>query len=210
MIYEKSTTCLKHVSWTAVFVGAFVGVGLSFLLHLFSMAIGLSILNTQSGTTSNTIAIGGLIAVIICVLVSMFVTGWTAGYLGRPFCSRRNLGVVHGFTAWVLALLIGVLCIVPLSHYVAAYTKFISNPAEMSFSKSMAPAATTTSDDNKPAAPATPEDQKAVSNLTKIAFIVFVLFFIGALAACFGGHAGMAYRRDEECDDINKNPRVNL
>jgi len=217
MVYEhdltskyKTTGCLKHLSWTAVFVGALVGVGLAFLLNLFSVAIGLSLVASKAGTT--TFAVGGFIALLICAIVSMFVGGWTAGYLGRPFCTRRNLGVAHGFTAWVLALLITVLSIGPMSHYVMAYSSFITNPSATAMPipardmSNMPRASSDNAQGRDTTADNTPSD-KTMKGLTAGMFIVFILFFVGALAACFGGHCGMSYRRDEDCDTTNR-PRV--
>ena len=38
----------SHICWSAIFAGAFVGVGLGFLLHLFGSAIGLSAYSSNS------------------------------------------------------------------------------------------------------------------------------------------------------------------
>ena len=43
----------------------------------------------------------------------------------------------------------------------------------------------------KPAAATVVTDQKTTSTLAMGAFIIFVLFFLGALASCFGGSCGM-------------------
>ena len=107
----------KRLSWTAVIVGALVGVGLTFLLALFSAAIGLSAFSMDS-TGATTLAVGGFIGVVIGILVSMFLAGWVAGYLGRPYAMGRNLGVLYGFTAWCLALLLTASFAGPIGRYV--------------------------------------------------------------------------------------------
>ncbi len=64
-------------SWTAVLAGAIVGVGISFLLNLFNLAMGISSFTmAESGVI--TIAIGGFIGILIATLVSTFFTGWVS------------------------------------------------------------------------------------------------------------------------------------
>lgn len=192
---HKYHYCIKKPSWTAVFVGALVGVGISFLLNLFSIAISLSALKTTAGVSS--IAIGGLIGIAIGTIASMFVGGWTAGYLGRPYCVKRNLGVLYGFTTWCIALLITILVSVPSIKYMKLYTNFISNPASLSVANMMPAAAPDSTNPTQQAV--------VVNNITTLAsgaFIIFVLMFLGAFSSCIGGHCGMTHRC-KETDDPN-------
>jgi hypothetical protein len=69
-----------------------VGVGLSFLLNLFSIAIGLSLVTTSKEGIAS-LAIGGFLGLVISAIAAMFVAGTTSGYLGRSCCAKRNLGV---------------------------------------------------------------------------------------------------------------------
>lgn len=191
---------VKCLSWTAVFAGALTGVGLAFLLNLFSMAISISAfsINKQGAVI---VAVGGVIAAAIGVIVAMFMAGLVAGYLGRPYCYKRNLGVLYGFTAWCLALLMMVFIAMPMQRYVSIYTHFMTSPsmtevAEVATVKMMpaitgnaSPAKVTAVVINNPQVPAA---------LAIDVFVVFILFFLGALASCFGGHYGMGCR----CDSV--------
>ncbi len=124
--------CLKRISWNAILVGALIGIGLSFLLNLFSVAIGLSIVKTtQEGLA--TLAIGGFIGLLIGTIVSMFVAGLAAGYLGRPYSIKRNLGIVYGFTTWCSALILMMLLASPIGSYVTSYSSFITHPTAVVF-----------------------------------------------------------------------------
>ena len=69
-------SCLyKRMSWTAIFVGALIGTGLGFLLHLFGIAIGLSAFSlTPDGATA--VAIGGIVGMLIGVIASMLAAGY--------------------------------------------------------------------------------------------------------------------------------------
>ncbi len=193
----------KCISWSAIFVGAFVGVGLSFLLGLFSLAIGLSIVTTTKEGMA-TLAIGGFIGLAISAIVSMFVAGTAAGYLGRFYCAKRNLGVLYGFTTWCLALILTVLLTSHMGHYVAGYAKFISDPTAVmvTYDRGM-PAMSQSVQDNTSVV--TVNAQKTTNDLGYTSFLIFVLFFIGAVSSCFGGHYGMACDRvfcKRACDKI--------
>lgn len=181
---DSSTFCSrKTVSWTAIIVGAFVGLGLTFLLELFNVAISLSIVTTtKEGAVS--LAIGGFIGIIIGIIAAMFTAGYTAGYLGRGYCIKRNLGALYGFTTWCVALILTVALTSHLGHYVADYTHFIANPTTIIMPPP--PGVEAVAPNSVVAVEVEP-----LRNLGIGTFLVFVLFFIGALSSCFGGHVGM-------------------
>lgn len=186
----------KRLSWSAITTGALVGIGLSFLLNLFSVAIGLSIVTTtQEGLIS--LAVGGFIGLIIGAIVSMFVAGFTAGYLGRPYCVKRNLGVLYGFTTWCLALILMVLLTSYMGRYIKSYSDFISGPRTTIFTTHKeAPVVILSSTTQNTTA--TVEPKTTEQSLGYSPFLIFTLFFISALASCFGGHYGMSCRCDDD------------
>jgi hypothetical protein len=198
----------KCLSWSAIFAGAIVGIGLTFLLNLFCVSIGLSIVKTSAeGVTA--LAVGGFIGLLISIIVAMFAAGMTAGYLARPFCFKRNLGVLYGFIAWCLALVLGVLLAAHMTRYVASYTEYVNNrPAVVNVvNNDVSPAVTVA--DKTTQSDVTVNAQKAVNNLGYSAFVIFVLFFVGALSSCFGGHCGMVCKcKYEECCDDSLQRRI--
>ncbi len=125
-IESKHNSC-RHISWTAIFVGAFVGIGLSFLLNLFGIAIGLHTFNVQQGTGTVALALSGFIAIAIGIIITGLVAGYIAGYLGRLHCPEHNLGVIYGFTTWTVALLLSGLITAHISHSLTDYSTTISN-----------------------------------------------------------------------------------
>lgn len=186
----------KRISWSAILVGALVGVGLSFLLNLFGIAIGLSAYTT-TGNGATVLAIGGLIGIIIGIIAAMFVAGFTAGYLGRLYCPTQKMGILYGFATWTVALILSAFIAGHFSHHVNAYTNAVVTHSTAATNQQPAAAVTVaTPAENKPAAvkvdAAVTSDQLAWS-----AAIVFALFFIGALAACLGGCWGMCCKRDD-------------
>ncbi|MDQ2994486.1 MAG: hypothetical protein M3R00_06020, partial [Pseudomonadota bacterium] len=97
--------CFESLSWTGVVAGALVATGLSFLLTLFDAGIGLTAIDhTERGIT--TVVVGGLIGMLIGAIVTMFIAGCVAGYVGRTYSWNRHSGVLQGFLAWCLALVI--------------------------------------------------------------------------------------------------------
>lgn len=184
--------CLHRVSWSAVFAGALVGIGLAFLLNLFSVAIGLTAF-TPSPTGNLTLAIGGIIGLGIGVFASMYLCGFTAGYLGRRQGMNRNIGIIYGFTAWCVALVLTVLLASQLSHYVRNYSDMVANTSTVVITSNETVSAVQT-----PAPAVKSHGKTAVVNTENTnvigmsMFVMFLLFFIGAVSSCFGGYYGMA------------------
>lgn len=182
---------VKRISWAAVLVGALVGLGISFLLNVFSIAIGLSLINTTSdGMVS--LAVGGFLGMLIGIFVAMFSSGFVAGYLGKPYCSNKRMGVLYGFTAWCIGLILMVMLYTPTAHFLTNYMDFVAHPAAVI---SVAQAGSTVP------TPVT-STPKTTTDLGIGVFMVFVLFFMGALSACLGGHCGMnccCEEKEEKC-----------
>lgn len=198
-------TPFKRISWTAIFVGAVTAIGLSFLLYIFGMAIGLSAV-TVNETGGTVLAIGGLIGVVIGSVASMMAAGYAAGYLGRFYSPQRNLGIVYGFTTWSVALILSALVLTHVGSYASWYGHaMIGSDAVLQVnSSSTAPAVnvkqTTVPDTSTQAA----NDTKKVTNvavapetLAWSAGIMFFLFFLGALSCCIGACWGMTCNRED-------------
>ncbi len=170
----------KCFLWKPVFVGALVAIGLNFLLNLFSVAIGLTAFTTNSEGVEN-LALGGLIATALGIVVSMFASGWIAGYLGSRYCTKRHLGALYGFLAWCIALVIMIFLAEYITKYITFYTHFISGTANLSVSNTSMQASTTTA------------NQVVIST-----YIIFCLFFLSAFSCSLGGHCGMRYVEKNE------------
>lgn len=168
----------KCFTWKPIIAGALTAIGLSFLLNLFSVAIGLTAFTTNSEGVEN-LALGGLIATALGVVASMFAAGWIAGYLGNRYCTKRHLGALYGFLTWCVALLGMVFIADHIQSYINLYTHFISGTSNMPISQ-------TTSN--------TPSTTSVVIST----YIVFVLFFLSAFASSLGGHCGMLYVNKDE------------
>lgn len=186
------------ICWSSIFAGAFVGVGLGFLLHLYSNAIGLSAYSATPGGAS-VIALGGVIGLLIGVIASFVTAGFVSGYLGRYHYSACSGGIIYGFLTWSICLVLSVLLAGSMMHYV-------SNAAQSLVPYgSQTPKVTITNagaNDNSPPIPThlntTDETAKKITP-TELAWggwLVFIMFFIGALSSCIGASMGMRCSKD--------------
>lgn len=184
-LHSHECRCL---TWRPIFAGALVALGLSFLLNLFSVAIGLTAYTADTQGVQ-TLAFGGLVAMGSGIIVSMFASGWIAGYLGSRSCSKRHLGALYGFLAWVVALIAGILLAENIQHYIVWYSHAISGTTEVVI----------TAANSNPVEVHTAVSRAAQSDSVMISsYILFTLFFLSAFAASLGGHLGMEYVNKDE------------
>lgn len=196
----ETTYCkTRCFSWTAVVVGALVAIGLSFLLNVFNVAIGLSAFTT-SPEGNATLAVGGFVALTIGSIVTMFVAGLVAGYLGQAHGTSRHTGELYGFSAWCLALIVTIFLTTHVANFVShAAAAVNAGGATMSLSANATNSTATTQNPDVNSY-ATTNTEKVANRLGAVAFVTFFLFFIGALSSCFGGRCGMTCcRSDASC-----------
>lgn len=183
------------VCWSAILIGALVAVGLGFLLNLYGVAIGLSAYSSANGAQA--VAIGGFIGMIIAVIASMMAAGYATGYLVRGFCCNNQLGILYGFATWCAALVLSALLVTPATNYVSAYTHSLSR------TKIATPVENITTEkagmihQNAVATTAVPPKSEAAEDLACSAWMVFALFFIGAIASCAGASWGIGCHKKE-------------
>lgn len=205
IVQEQHCACtihpFKRISWSAIFIGALVITGLGFLLNLFGMAIGLSAVtvNTSGGTA---LAIGGVIGMIIGLIVSMIAGGYAAGYLGRVYSSHpHNLGLLYGFATWSVALLLSAVVTTQVGHYVTEYAHSITNPTLHTTSQNLDEVRALSVETNTPKANRDQNSTKITASLDSLAygtFILFIMFFVGAISTCLGAYWAMACCRKAE------------
>lgn len=210
--YYGKYSLLKSMSWSAVLAGAVIGVGISYILNLFAMSLGLTVFGTTT-TSPNTIMIGGFIGLLLIAILSMGTAGWIAGYLGRPRSLHRDFGALYGFTAWCAALVLTVLLSANFGKIISYNLAPLQNPSYvltsvdgnniMSAPNSSVTNATaintltpTTTNQNVVNA------QDAAKNLALTTFLAFVLAFISGIASCIGGHLG--FRSSEKATVKNR------
>jgi hypothetical protein len=202
---RRQGCCCSCISWSAIIFGAFVAIGLSFLLNAFGTAIGLTTFNISADNIT-TVAIGGYVAMLVGGIIAMFFAGWVTGYLNRRHCADNRIGSLAGFIAWCLALIIAAML---AGHIGQLFNLNFTTPANVrmsSVSNSPASVVATTTDNrtvdhNTKAADnrTVVSEEKAIRDIGKALFLTFLLFFAGAVASAIGGYYGMTTCcRDEE------------
>lgn len=195
-------TCHYGLSWGAVVAGAFVAIGISFLLDLFGLGIGLSAYSTattENGATA--LAFGGYVGILLGVMVAMFVAGCVSGFIARPKCTHGCHGVLYGFLAWCLALMLSFVLTTATSQFVSYHYRVLSSSNIhniMGTSDRTAPAVQAASDRHASNTTVVVNDEKAAKAASKTVFLLFLLFFAGALSACFGGYTAVKRCRTDE------------
>lgn len=184
-----------NLSWRAILAGAFVGLGLGFLLNLFGVSIGLTAFTTsKEGLT--TLAVGGFIGLAIVSFISMFVAGWVAGHLGGD--GSRYSGAIYGFTTWSVALVLTAVIAAHFGEIFASPNFSVTKIVTDTSSSLNLPQNKGTVEKNVKTTDVTVNSEKAVNILGTSLFLTFVLFLIGAIAACLGGYAATRCCREEE------------
>lgn len=177
--YHSNTGCIRCISWSAIIVPALIAVGLSFLLNIFTDGLGLTAY-TSTTTGQISLMIGGFVWLIIASYAIMFLVGWIAGDMAQPY--SRCSGVLHGFAAWCLALII---TIALLSQ---SATSALGSPAYYSINPITTTSKVISNSQNLDAqnTPATP----TVNKLGIGVLGIFFIFLAGALGSCTGGYVG--------------------
>ncbi|KTC99417.1 hypothetical protein [Legionella erythra] len=184
----------RYLSWSAIFAGAIAGVGLNFLLNLLSLGLGISSFSIDSeGNTFFSFA--GFLCFCLAAVLAMFMTGWIAGKLSPVVVKARAFGLLIGFIAWSMLLIMTIILITNMIQYAAFHSNFTSNLVAIKLTND-APMLTETVADIKKKSPLHINIETRKKVLTLNALLTFVLFFIGALSSCAGGFLG--YTRTPE------------
>lgn len=180
-IHRTTELTPREVSWTAIIAGALVALSLSFLIHTLNAGLGLSAFTTSPGGML-ALGIGAMLWLIITGIVIMFCAGWVAGRLARRVNADPFFGVLHGFLAWSLALIIGLFLathfltgIVSSSEQAGNTLQHFTQQAGSEKARALTPSKRT-------------ENIANTAGVTALA--TFFVFTFGGIAAGVGGYYG--------------------
>jgi hypothetical protein len=179
---------VKVFSWTAVFVGALVGLGLTFLLNLFSLAVGISIFAQQTNDKIS-ISMSGTILFILVAVISTFWTGWVAGRLTVLPSVRKRWGFLYGFCAWCISFIMTVMLLMNTLQFTQFHSNFTSKNLTTIKITNQIPMLTESQGSNA-------ETDKKIISLN--AYVTFIFFFIGATSSAIGGYVGFRENKNEK------------
>jgi hypothetical protein len=184
-----------RLCWSAIIGGAFVGLGLAFLLHLYGVAISLSAISSSDHAAS-VIAVGGFLGMLLGVIAATATSGFVAGYLGRFHYHSLHGGVIYGFITWSLVLFLSAVMIGPMQQYITAYKSSIY-PSTVIHSHGVVPNDNhTTPLKNNKGIVDQPVAQISSNQLAYAGWLIFVLFFVGAISSCIGASYGIRCNRE--------------
>lgn len=186
----------KCISGGAILVGGLIGMGLSFLLNMFSAGIGLTAFTTSS-SGQMVLAMGGLLGALVGSIAIMFTTGWAAGYLAaRKNVLKPALGALYGFAAWSVALFLSAFLVAHGSQLMMTQSFMGQQQTAAVISKVGTETMQTVAEKTNLNPPASTEavqrdTELAAHNLGLSMLIGFLVFFVGALSSCIGGYCGI-------------------
>jgi hypothetical protein len=96
--------------WSAVLAGAFVALGIWFVLHLVGMGIGLIAIDPRDTSTLRSVGLGKGIWSLVAPLFALFLGGLVAARVAGPI--SRLVGAIHGAVLWSLATIAAVFSVV--------------------------------------------------------------------------------------------------
>ncbi|WED43997.1 hypothetical protein [Legionella cardiaca] len=193
---NNQTKECKYLSWTAVVSAAIIGIGLNFLFNLLSLALGISSFSIDiQGKT--TFSLAGYFCFCISSIISMFFTGWVAGKLTPPQPLKKMWGILYGFLAWSLLLILTVVLLTNFIQFLAFHSNFTANLVAIKITNN-APMLTETVADITKNSPLSINIETTKKVLTLNAMLTFILFFLGALASCLGGFIGYKTIKNNE------------
>src|SRR6202522_222526 len=113
---DTGEPAVAGVSWPAVAAGAVVSCALTVVLIAFGLGLGLSVVSpwAGAGVSATTFKIGTGLYLIVIAMLSSSIGGYIAGRLRTRWIGVHSDEVyfrdtAHGFVAWALASVLGVL-----------------------------------------------------------------------------------------------------
>ncbi len=193
--------CTKKICWKSIFAGALVGFGLTFLLQLFDKAIGITIFSVNT-SGAEAIVLGGFLGSIVGIIASMFFSGWIASYLSRSYFFDRRIGALYGLLVWCLTLLISLFFMNHMSFSSNETQNNSERPSESIVGMNTIQTAAIISSQSTEKPNSNLIGNKPIEKEGLSLYLSFILFFLGAVSACFGGYFGL--KEEKERDFIPK------
>jgi hypothetical protein len=133
-------TGIAGVSWAAVVAGAIVSCALTLVVLTFGVGLGLTVVSpwSGSGVSAHTFKIGTGLYMIVVAMLSSSIGGYIAGRLRSGWVGVHADEVyfrdtAHGFVAWALATVLGVILLAsPAASLVGATVGGVTQGAAMS------------------------------------------------------------------------------
>ena len=197
MNMPQDRTWVNSFSFKSVIVGAVVAFGLMFMFNLLTIGGGLAAYTRTEKGLETLISLAYAWTIVGSFLI-FFVAGLVTSFVAHHSIQdeRPKNQVLHGFVTWAIYILISLAF---LAH--ASEATVLSFPKSfLSVSEAAAQADTTaslnteTTGSNSQNKTVTPTEQKAAHKIGILTLAAFFVFFVEAIACCFGAWCAVEYR----------------
>jgi hypothetical protein len=105
-VYDEAEHVHRRVSWSALFGGVVVALGIQLVLSMLGAAIGFGTVNVHAGSTpdATTLGIGAGVWWIVETCVALFAGSYVAAWLAGA--DTRFDGILHGLIVWGITMLL--------------------------------------------------------------------------------------------------------
>jgi hypothetical protein len=191
---------INRVSWSAVWAGVMIALGMEVLMTLFGLFIGFGMYNYRAPNPFGGISPWTTAWYLFTAAVSMFLGAWSAARLsGSPV---RETGILHGLATWGLATLATVLILAlgtwsVLREGVNVLSAAAITTEAMAHAPQAAPAVTNAAQQANRAATEIeanpgPVAQATADIISGLSLRIWGGVLLGFLTAIFGGWIGRA------------------
>lgn len=209
---ERAANYNEKIDWSGIFAGALVAIIIGTLLSLLGVSIG-AVSYTFNETTINEVSIKSGIWFVASALISMFFGGWSSTYYAQV--TELSRGFMQGFLTYCLATLISFIALATtisflmsgafnlLQNSLIAANIAAENIAKIENEFSLNSIKKNSSGESFPLESSSHDlKEQAISQVRKTAenaiytigafsLINFMILFLGAIAAGFGGVFGL-------------------
>jgi hypothetical protein len=120
VVSRRGEVLRPKMSWSALFAGTVLALGVWALLYIFGLAAGLTALDPADPGTARAVGIGTGIWSIIAPLLALFVGAYVAANLANV--QGKGAGATHGAVLWGLFTVLGLVVLGATVQTVAAGT----------------------------------------------------------------------------------------
>jgi len=191
---------VHRLSWSAVWAGVMIALGMEILLTFFGLSIGFGMYHWQAANPWSGVSVWTTIWYFVTMGWSMFFGAWCASRLsGNP---TREALMLHGITVWGVASMVGIAVVALGAWSVMREGIDVLSTAALA-SAQMAPEVNRMAPDALPQATqqvgqafsqlqanAGPMAQATAHTISRLALGIWIGVLIGLITALFGGSAG--------------------
>lgn len=204
---KSESSCNKCLSWSGIFAGMMVAIGLTILFDLLTQGMGISLFGKDEHGMQ-TLVFGGFAWALIGVYVVLFLAGAVSGHLAGCGCHTSCCkSMLYGMLTWcsytvASIIILALLAVTPASSFFKSAFVHQSDAAVATVHPAKEVAVPAKSSAKKAPAAAV-ETEVKVDDAHKVGFATLAGFLIalsGIIGSCIGAYYGMRKCCKKACD----------